>query len=124
MGIVLFIFLYLATYACPAQQHPTNSTSPEAEHKTKRKAEHKLEAELEPEFKLKPEPKPEAFESEAELKLEPKPKPEPEPELKPEAETAFETGSTLGPRQPRSLSANLMWLQKQVQQFIRKIKLC
>ena len=118
MGIVLFLFLYLATYSCPAQQHPTNTTSPEAEHKTKHKAEHKLEAELEPEFKLKPEPKPEAFESEDELKLEPKP--EPEPELKP----AFETGSTLGPRQPRSLSANLMWLQNRVHQFIRKIKLC
>ena len=122
MGIVLFLVLYLATNACPAKQHPTNTTSPEAEHKTKHKAEHKLEAELEPEFKLKPEPKPEAFESKAELKL--KPKPEPDPELKPEAETAFETGSTLGPREPRSLSANLMWLQKRVHQFIRKIKLC
>ena len=128
MGIVLFLFLNLATYACPAQQHSTNTTSPNAEHRIKHRDEHKLEAERELEFKLKPKPKPETFESEAELEPEPKPKPElkPEPEttFESEAETTFVTGSTLGPREPRSLSANLMWLQKRVHQFIRKIKLC
>ena len=111
MGIVLFLFLYLVTFACPAPIHPTTTTLPEAEPTAERQAEHTLEAELFPKSELKPEPE-----------LNPEPEPEisleSEPELEPK--TSFER---LG-REPRSLSANLMWLQKRVQQFIRKIKLC